>query len=151
MNTTEKPNAPTAQQQLHTLEQDSSRLEKSTRRPGFLAPALALIAAFWVSSPWLKNLDSDGNSSTYMTSLIAVIVVLAAAGTTGLRTRPKSRISWLGPIALVIGLLACYSISHGLVASGLAWWVVVPAVVTFVCVWRGLVVWERLGRAELRS
>lgn len=136
--------------QLSQLEQDRRHLEESSRPPGWMAPAVALVVGLWVLSPALESLGSQGDTSLVV-SLIAVVVILSALGWTGVRTRARGPRAWAHGALLILVVLVCYSVSLGVVASGVIWWSALPAVLAFATTWWGLVRSRSMAREGLRG
>ena len=69
------------------------------------------------------------------TALVAgILLVVLSYRVTGIKFTLFGVQAWAGFAVAVVGGLALFSVSLGLAAIGLIWWIAVPAVVAFVLV-----------------
>ncbi len=70
-----------------------------------------------------------------ITALVAGILLVGLSyRATGIKFTRFGVQAWAAFAAAVLGSLALFSVSLGFAASGLFWWIVIPAVVAFVLV-----------------
>jgi len=131
---------------LNDLESDRAGLAQRLREPRWFAPALGAIAAFYISTPALPEAFDRGY---VLTSLIITSILLALAyqRVTGIKLlRFRVREGALFAMAIVVTLFF-FSVSLGLAAGEVPWWIIASAVVGFLSV-TGLTL---LGAASMRE
>ncbi len=117
---------------LETMTSDRDRLADRAKAPTWLPLGFGLIAAAYVAGPASSE---DWRRFILIAAILGTLAMLAAyRRATGIRLTgvgPKGGLLFALAIVVVLGLL---SISFGLVASGLGWWVIATAAVAFAAV-----------------
>ncbi|TFC94460.1 MULTISPECIES: hypothetical protein [Cryobacterium] len=118
---------------LEELQADRARLVEKVRAPKWLAPGFGLIAASYVMTP---PFPGEGAGGFVLSTALAAGILLVALSyrVTGIKFTRFGVQAWAAFAAAVVGTLALFSVSLGLAASGLVWWIAIPAVVAFVLV-----------------
>jgi hypothetical protein len=144
-----RPSTAQAQEALRELASDRATLADRLAAPWWLYPFFALIAAGYVATPAIRSAEAR-NDVVGILIAAGVVLLLAYRRLSGVRV---SRTGGRGA-ALLAGLLMVIllllSTSYGLVSLLSAWWVLVPATVSFSVV---LVLgrwFDRLYRENLR-
>ena len=114
---------------LMVIESDRIALGRRARMPSWLAPGLGVVTSAWVASS--STARSDGTGRWYFLFLVAMVLVLVAIRSTGVRFKSIGVGGWLGYAGLVVVGLILYSASLALFSMGLDWWVAVPTVLMF--------------------
>lgn len=118
---------------LDELQADRDRLAQRFRAPKWLAPGFGLVAAVYVSTPALP-----GQRTSDFILIAAVVVGILLVGNTyratGIKMSRFGLPEWVAFAASVLGSLVLFSVSLGLAASGLYWWIAAPVCVAFVMV-----------------
>lgn len=145
-----RPNTPSddAQATLAQLREDREALDRTTRTPAWLAPAMGLLAAGFVASPAFPSGD-DGRAAYVGALVLALALTVLARRRAGRRDAPHGPRSWPLIVLLVIVTLLMFSTSLGLVSLGHAAWVVLPALVTGTAVALGLRALDRQARRRM--
>lgn len=118
---------------LEELQADRARLVEKVRAPKWLAPGFGLIAASYVMTPAFPG--EGARDFVMITAPVAGILLVALSfRVTGIKFTRFGVQAWAAFAAAVAGSLALFSVSLGLVASGLLWWIAIPTVVAFVWV-----------------
>ncbi|MCY7289441.1 MAG: hypothetical protein LH624_14645 [Cryobacterium sp.] len=118
---------------LEELQADRARLVEKVRAPKWLAPGFGLIAASYVTTPAFPG--EGAGDFVLITALVAGLLLVALSyRITGIKFTRFGVQAWAAFAAAVLGTLALFSVSLGLAATGLIWWIAVPAVVAFVLV-----------------
>lgn len=116
---------------LDLLAADEAVLRGRVRLPGWLAPALGVLTGVWVGSPAFTG---AGDASTWFPLyVVGVVLIVGATRASGVRLKAvgvRGRVAFGLALATV---LVFYSVSLALVSLGLAWWVLVPALLAAVC------------------
>lgn len=118
---------------LEELQADRARLVEKVRAPKWLAPGFGLIAASYVMTPAFPG-EGAGNFVMVTAPVAGILLVVLSFRVTGIKFTRFGVQAWAAFAAAVLGSLALFSVSLGLAASGLLWWIAVPAVVAFVLV-----------------
>lgn len=118
---------------LEHLHRDRQNLATRLGGQRWLGPGLGLVAAVVVAGPAVP--DETWRSIVLVTALVASIALLFRyRRTTGIKL---SRVGARAAVIYVAGLgvsLVLLSVSYGLAASGLSWWITASAVTAFVLV-----------------
>lgn len=126
----ERHTVPAPNDLLSALDADRTALGRRARRPAWLAPALGAVAAAWITTSHTAR--SDSPSPWFFLFLAAMMLVLVATRSTGVRLKGIGAGGWVAYLALVATGLLLYSTALALVSLRLDWWVAVPAVLMFV-------------------
>ena len=118
---------------LEELQADRARLVEKVRAPKWLAPGFGFIAASYVMTPAFPG-EGAGDFVMVTAPVAGILLVALSYRATGIKFTRFGVQAWLAFAAAVVGSLALFSVSLGLAASGLFWWIAVPAVVAFVLV-----------------
>ncbi|MBO3090042.1 hypothetical protein [Cellulomonas dongxiuzhuiae] len=140
--TTSTPDAP-----LTALDADRAALARRARRPAWLAPALGAVTATWVTTSLTPR--PDGTSPSFFLFVVAMLLVLTATRSTGVRLRTVGARGWAAYLGLVVVGLLLYSTALALVSLGLDWWVAVPTVLMFGATVAGVRAVDDAGRRAL--
>lgn len=118
---------------LEHLRTDRQNLATRLSEPRWLGPGLGLVAAAVVASPAVP--DDTWRDTVLVTALAASIALLSRYHrTTGIKlSRVGARAAALYGGALGVSLVLL-SVSYGLAAGGLPWWITASAVTAFVLV-----------------
>lgn len=118
---------------LDELQADRARLVEKVRAPKWLAPGFGLIAASYVMTPAFPG--EGAGDFVLSTALVAgILLVVLSYRVTGIKFTRFGVQAWAAFAAAVVGSLALFSVSLGLAASAVLWWIAIPAVVAFVLV-----------------
>ena len=118
---------------LEELQADRARLVEKVQAPKWLAPGFGLIAASYVTTPAFPG--EGAGDFVLITALVAGLLLVALSyRITGIKFTRFGVQAWAAFAAALLGTLALFSVSLGLAATGLIWWIAVPAVVAFVLV-----------------
>jgi hypothetical protein len=126
----ERHAAPAPADLLSVLDADRTALGVRARRPAWLAPALGAVTAAWITTS--QTARSDSPSPWFFLFFVAMILVLVATRSTGVRLKGIGARGWVAYLALVVTGLLLYSTALALFSLRLDWWVAVPAVLMFV-------------------
>lgn len=122
-----------AGQLLESVQSDRAGLSKRLREPRWFSLAFGMLAAAFISTAVWEEAVTRG---TILIVLVVVSIFLLNQfrKETGMRLRGfRLRESVLFATALVATLLL-FSVSLGLAASGLLWWIALPVVTGFIVV-----------------
>jgi hypothetical protein len=132
------------------LEADRARLVQHFRAPKWLAPGYGLIAAAYVSIPAFPG-EPTRNFVLIAAVIAGFLLVGNAYRATGIKISRFSVREWAAFAVAVLGSLVLHSVSLGLAASGLPWWIAAPACAAFVLVlWLASVMFASM-RERLRN
>lgn len=118
---------------LDELQADRDRLVQRFRAPKWLAPGFGLIAAAYVSTPALPG-ERTNNFVLIAALVIGILLIGNTYRATGIKISRFGVLEWVALAASVLGSLVLFSLSLGLAASGLYWWIAAPAGAAFVMV-----------------
>lgn len=115
------------------LHRDRQTLAARLGRQRWVGPGLGLVAAVFVASP--AGPDDTWRRAIFVAALLASIVLVDRyRRTTGIKlSRVGARATVIYVAALGVSLVLL-SVSYGLAASGLSWWITASAVTAFVVV-----------------
>lgn len=115
---------------LDELNADRADLAERMRAPRWFAPAFGAVAALYAAMPSIPN---EGGRDFIFIGTIVASVILASAyyRTTGVKASRFGARGWFLCGAGLLGILVCLSVSYGLAAFGLYWWIVLPALAAF--------------------
>lgn len=115
---------------LGSLKSDRSDLVRRLREPKWFAPALGALAAIFISTPALPE---SFNRGFVLTSLVmmSIFLVLGYQWATGIKLL-GIRLREVALFAVAIAAtLFFFSVSLGLAASGLPWWIIASVIAGF--------------------
>jgi hypothetical protein len=118
---------------LNELESDRTHLTRRLRSAPWLAPAFALIAAAYIATPALPG---EGGRDFILIAALTIGVLLLAAfrRVTGVKLSRFGFIEWTLVVVAIVASLFLFSVSLGLAASGLTWWIAASALAGFAVV-----------------
>ena len=118
---------------LEELQADRARLVEKVRAPKWLAPGFGLIAASYVMTPAFPG-EGAGDFVMVTAPVAGILLVALSFRVTGIKFTRFGVHAWAAFAAAVVGSLALFSVSLGLAASGLLWWIAIPVVGAFVLI-----------------
>ncbi|GGF04578.1 hypothetical protein [Mycetocola zhadangensis] len=122
-----------ASELLNELESDRNHLAQRLDRARWLAPAFALIAAAYIATPILPG--EGGRSLVLVAAIVASVLLLGEyRRVTGVKLSRFGFVEGALFVAAIVTSLFFFSVSLGLAASGLSWWVLASALAGFVVV-----------------
>lgn len=131
---------------LSNLESDRSGLADRLRKPTWLAPALGLLAAIYIASPGLPETFARGGVLTPLV-ILSILVMLGYQRMTGVKLLRFRLFEGVMFAIAVLATLFFFSVSLGLAAGGLHWWILASAAAGFLTV-TGL---AQLGASSMRE
>jgi hypothetical protein len=138
-----------AVQQLDSLRTDRANLAERLQSPRWLAPGFGLVAAAYTAIPSFA--DDQGRRAAFIAALVASIALVSGyRRATGIKlTRVGVRARTLAALA-VLASLVLLSVSYGLAAAGLHWWIALSAAAGFALVSRLAAMFTAAARDRLR-
>lgn len=115
---------------LNDLDADRAGLAERMRAPRWFAPAFGAVAALYAAMPSIPN--DGGRDFIFIGAVVAsVILVTAYSRTTGVKASGFGARGWFLGAAGLLGVLVCLSVSFGLAAAGLHWWIALSTLAAF--------------------
>jgi hypothetical protein len=118
---------------LENLESDRVGLVERLRQPTWLDPSLGALAAIYIATPALPKTFDHGFVVTTLI-IVSILLVLGYERVTGVKLLRFHAFEGGVFAAAIIATLVFFSVSLGLEASGLPWWIIASTVVGFVVV-----------------
>jgi hypothetical protein len=115
---------------LGDLETDRAELAQRLRKARWFAPTLGALAAIYVATPALPDTINRGFVGTSLV-ILGVIVTTGYQRATGVKLLRFRAFELLLFAAALLATLFFFSVSLGLAASGLPWWIVASVVASF--------------------
>ena len=123
-------NGADADQVLRELSADRANLSERMRAPRWFAPAFGTIAALYAAMPSIPN--DGGRDFVFVGAVVASIALCAAYyRATGVKASGLGARGWFLGVVGLLGILVCLSVSFGLAAAGLHWWIALSALAAF--------------------
>lgn len=118
---------------LDTLSTDREHLAASMQVPWALLAAFGGVAAWWVSAAVATSPGEtyESPSSGWLALVCALVIAYLIRRETGIRFRTMGARAGWATAGIVAACLLLFSISLGLVSSGLPWAVALTSLVTF--------------------
>lgn len=138
-----------ASQQLDDLQADRANLAERWRTPPWLAPGFGLVAAAYVSIPAFAN--NQARNAVFIAALVASIALVSGyRRVTGIKlTRVGARARTVSALPVIASLILL-SVSYGLAAASLHWWITLTALTGFLLVSRLAAMFTAAARDRLR-
>ncbi|MGA8114084.1 MAG: hypothetical protein WCA46_10525 [Actinocatenispora sp.] len=134
---------------LEELRSDRATLAERMHAPRWFVLGSGLAAAAYVVIPALPK-DSSRNAVLLAAFCMSIALVGAHRRVTGIKASRFSVRDWALTAVGVVGVLALISISFGLSASGLRWWIVATALAAFVLVSACVALLSSSARTRIR-
>jgi hypothetical protein len=115
---------------LGDLETDRAELAQRLRKARWFAPTLGALAAIYVATPALPDTINRGFVGTSLV-ILGVIVTTGYQRATGVKLLRFRAFELLLFAAALLATLFFFSVSLGLAASGLPWWIVASVAASF--------------------
>lgn len=131
---------------LNDLETDRAGLAQRLKKPRWLAPALGALSAIFVATPALPDSFDRGSVATSLV-LTGILLTIAYQWVTGVRLLRFRAFELLLFAGAILATLFFFSVSLGLAASGVPWWIIASAMASF-AVATGL---AHLGAASMQK
>lgn len=128
-----EPSPEDAAQALNTLTGDRERLVSAIQVPRALLAAYGCLAAWWVSSAagTAPGENYEPPTSGWLALVGILVVTYLIQREIGLRVRTMGTRAGLAVAGIIAVCLVLFSVSLGLVASGMTWAVVLTSLIAF--------------------
>lgn len=130
------PQGPSPDEAIHTLKglaADRDRLAAGIRAPWLLLAGFGAVAAWWVSAAAATSPGENYEPLAISGLVLAIVLVILhlIRRETGVRFKSMGLRAGLALAGIVVGCLALFSISLGLVSFGLHWAVTLTSITAF--------------------
>ncbi|AUZ88329.1 hypothetical protein CVO76_12300 [Arthrobacter agilis] len=130
------PQPPSRDEAIHTLKglsADRDRLAAGIRIPWLLLAGFGAVAAWWVSAGATTSPGENYEPPAMGGLVLAIVLVITylIRKKTGIRFKRMGLQAGLALASIVVGCLALFSISLGLVSFGLHWAVTLTSITAF--------------------
>ncbi|WP_165069604.1 hypothetical protein [Marisediminicola senii] len=128
-----RPSAREAAASLDDLAADRAAVADAVRVPRGLMAAFGGVAAYWVAgaASATPGVNYEPPTTGWLALVVALVIAHLVHREVGIRFRTMGAKAYGALAAIVLSCLALFSVSLGLVASGLTWAVVLTSLAAF--------------------